>query len=96
MEQVYTICLELVRHSIFLDKSFTVHLTWLPFLYFIRFYFGNRLSNMPRSYGRIFQKSGSVENEKLSNFIFNNNNSNDINNVDRYHIPNILPIDQSF
>ena len=57
---------------------------------------------MPRSYGRIFQKSGSVENEKLSNFIFNNNNinsnnnSNDINNVNRYHIPNILPIDQSF
>lgn len=51
---------------------------------------------MPRSYGRIFQKSGSVENEKLSNFIFNNNNSNDINNANRYHIPNILPIDQSF
>lgn len=27
MEQVYTICLELVCQSIFLDKSFTVHLT---------------------------------------------------------------------
>lgn len=57
---------------------------------------------MPRSYGRIFQKLGSVENEKLSNFIFNNNNinsynnGNDINNVNYNHIQNILPIDQSF
>lgn len=57
---------------------------------------------MPRSYGRIFQKSGSVENEKLSNFIFNYNNinsynnGNDINNVNYNHIQNILPIDQSF
>ena len=81
MEQVYAICLEHTCHSIFLDKSFTVHLTWLPFLYFIHFDFRNRLSNMPRSYGRIFQKSGSVENEKLSNFIFNNNNNiNSYNN----------------